>query len=222
MMSRTDKPASPKQLTYLRDLAQQTGTSFTLPKSSTEAKAEIDRLLRLKGTSVPPIEDAKSEADPTYAPAVRDDEISGYGSSAHWRGSDTVADDPLCLCGHPLSKHESTGGKTSCTADDRADRDATPSYCQCAGFRDRPSVTTGAGIEVGCYTLGCEHRILSARPDGSSTRFTDHAAHPTGDSFTWLETDLERDGAGAVAAVARSYVAEAHERQAIPAPQPKC
>jgi hypothetical protein len=37
-------PASSRQLSYLRRLADQTGHTFTYPKTSREASAEIDRL----------------------------------------------------------------------------------------------------------------------------------------------------------------------------------
>ena len=37
-------PASSRQLSYLRRLADQTGQTFTYPTTSREASAEIDRL----------------------------------------------------------------------------------------------------------------------------------------------------------------------------------
>jgi Protein of unknown function (DUF3072) len=42
------KPATEKQLAYLRNLAVQKGASFTVPTSSAEASAEIDRLKALR------------------------------------------------------------------------------------------------------------------------------------------------------------------------------
>jgi Protein of unknown function (DUF3072) len=87
----TDPPTA-RQLSYLRDLAQRKGQTFVVPHSGAEASAEIERLK------------AASRQDPTerwfesvvhgpantkrragYAPAVRDDEIEGYGSTARWR-----------------------------------------------------------------------------------------------------------------------------------------
>jgi hypothetical protein len=77
------------QLSYLRDLALQTGTTFSLPRTRRQASCEIERLKKLKarrGTHV----EAHRETDPAeqpYATAVEAGEVSGYGSSATWRAS---------------------------------------------------------------------------------------------------------------------------------------
>jgi hypothetical protein len=80
-----------KQLTYLRRLAEATGTTFTPPKTTAEASREIDRLKRRprqartdvarerRGVS----DDLTRRGD---AAAVRPDEVEGFGSTARWSG----------------------------------------------------------------------------------------------------------------------------------------
>jgi hypothetical protein len=85
-------PPTPKQLRYLRTLAQRTGETFTSPATKQQASSEIRRL-RSRTTSSPA--DRRRErtavqddmASGGYATAVRDEEITGYGASAHWRES---------------------------------------------------------------------------------------------------------------------------------------
>lgn len=90
----TSQSPSAKQLRYLKSLAAQRGESFTYPATSAEASAEIDRLLaRRRGSYVERrIEREQVSRDMAArggAAAVRDSEIVGYGSSAHWAvGSD--------------------------------------------------------------------------------------------------------------------------------------
>jgi len=80
-----------KQLTYLRRLAEATGTTFTAPTTAVEASREIDRL---KGRPRQGRGDIARERravsdDLTRrgdAAAVRPDEVEGYGSTARWSG----------------------------------------------------------------------------------------------------------------------------------------
>jgi hypothetical protein len=88
------KPTS-KQLSTLRRLASQTGTSFASPKTKWDASREIRRLIALASGT-----DHRLERDtmrrerrgisvdlaerPCDATAIRDDEVTGWGSSAHW------------------------------------------------------------------------------------------------------------------------------------------
>ena len=46
----TCRAATPKQLTFLRSLALQTATTFSLPQTWRQASREIDRLKKLKLT----------------------------------------------------------------------------------------------------------------------------------------------------------------------------
>jgi hypothetical protein len=89
-MSQSEKPPSPKQLRYLRNLAEQRGESFSYPHTAAEASAEIERLKgRRRGSYVERrIEREQVSNDMAArggAAAVREEEIVGYGSSARWK-----------------------------------------------------------------------------------------------------------------------------------------
>jgi hypothetical protein len=92
-MTNSHPPRQPsqKQLSYLRDLAYSRGQTFTLPHSRAEASAEIERLRGIR-----PQNGGERRSDAyaygrvskkvlQYAPAVREEEIEGYGSTARWR-----------------------------------------------------------------------------------------------------------------------------------------
>lgn len=83
-----DKP-TPKQLRELRRLAEQTGTTFTPPRTRREASRAISAL-RARRRS-PRVERKLERRDisralqaSTLASAPRRDEIHGYGSSCRW------------------------------------------------------------------------------------------------------------------------------------------
>ncbi len=93
MTNSSPQPQKPtdKQLHYLRHLALSRGQSFTPPTTRFEASEEIERL-----KSTRPQRRVERQAEVfAYgrgiadrwggATAVRDDEIEGYGSNAHWR-----------------------------------------------------------------------------------------------------------------------------------------
>jgi hypothetical protein len=83
------KPTS-RQLAYLKSLADRTGQTFTYPRTSEQASAEINRLKRTQpSTRTERYVERKLIADqiatgPLDAARVREDEISGRGSSATW------------------------------------------------------------------------------------------------------------------------------------------
>lgn len=88
------KPTAP-QLTYLRALAAQTGTSFAYPRTMAQALREISRLKALAARRDHHLErdlarreahDVRDALDglPGQHAAIRNDEITGYGSSARW------------------------------------------------------------------------------------------------------------------------------------------
>jgi hypothetical protein len=84
-----DPKPSPKQLRLLRTLAEQRGESFAYPQTVTEADAEIKRLRgRRPGSRVEQFIErravSREMAARGGATAVRDSEITGYGSSARW------------------------------------------------------------------------------------------------------------------------------------------
>jgi hypothetical protein len=83
------KPTS-KQLNYLRVLADKTGTSFAYPQTINDASIEIRRLKALPRSGAG---DAQRErhavqrdlqSRPEDATAVRERDVTGYGSTARW------------------------------------------------------------------------------------------------------------------------------------------
>ena len=87
--------ATSKQLRFLRTLAEQTGTSFTPPATTHEASREIKRLQALQSGRTP--EQRRLERDTARQERheisaarrgdnaqIRDDELSGHGSTATW------------------------------------------------------------------------------------------------------------------------------------------
>ena len=77
--------ASPEQLSYLRDLASQTGTTCTFPRNRRQASCEIERLKGLKARRGRYLEAPRLDLDPgeqPYATEQKPGEIVGYGSSA--------------------------------------------------------------------------------------------------------------------------------------------
>lgn len=90
-MPKHDSKPTARQLRYLRQLAEQTGTTFIPPATRHQASREIERLRqRAPSALFQRREDrqAVSRGFVTQRPAgsVRDDEISGYGSGARWAG----------------------------------------------------------------------------------------------------------------------------------------
>jgi hypothetical protein len=77
--------ASPAQLSYLKDLASQTGTTFTFPRSGYQAGREIKRLKALKARRGRYLETPREELDPAelpYATEQKPGETIGYGATA--------------------------------------------------------------------------------------------------------------------------------------------
>jgi hypothetical protein len=87
--SSAGKPTS-RQLAYLKNLANRTGQTFTYPQTSRQASAEINRLKQAQPSSrTERYVERTLIADqiatgPLDAARVREDEISGRGSSATW------------------------------------------------------------------------------------------------------------------------------------------
>ena len=83
------KPTA-KQLAYLRTLTHRSGQTFTPPRTRADASREIQRLRAATPSDAGAqrrerrdIRDALSRGAGTGA-AVREDEISGYGSTCRW------------------------------------------------------------------------------------------------------------------------------------------
>lgn len=82
-----DTKPTAKQQQYLRSLAQRTATTFTPPKTKGQASTEIKRLKALGSSSRHERDEdrqAIAAAARGGAVAVRDEEITGHGSSATW------------------------------------------------------------------------------------------------------------------------------------------
>lgn len=83
------RPATPKQLRLLRQLAASRGTTFVVPESSAEASRQIERLLARRPQSRTERSWDERVAGPAPergdAARVRAEEITGWGSSARWR-----------------------------------------------------------------------------------------------------------------------------------------
>ena len=86
-MTASQSTPTTRQLGFLRSLAEQTATTFVHPKTRAQASAEIGRLLRLRKSAAPDRDGhANDRAEAvTYATALHDDEIVGFGASATWR-----------------------------------------------------------------------------------------------------------------------------------------
>jgi hypothetical protein len=77
--------ASPAQINYLKDLALQTGTTFTFPRSGYRAGREIERLRALKQQHGRYLETTREELDHAelpYATEQKPGETIGYGATA--------------------------------------------------------------------------------------------------------------------------------------------
>jgi hypothetical protein len=141
----TRRSSTRKQLRYLRVLAEQTGTTFTPPTSSTEASREIDRLAALKRERGTHRELPDSTEQCVYATAPEPDETSGWGSSATWRSSSP----PRAATARPSGVGERTElARYSVSAGERV------IYGQridgCVRITDRPASGTGRSCLVEC------------------------------------------------------------------------
>ena len=89
---------TPKQQRYLRVLAEQTGTSFTPPKTKAEASQEIERLLARgrdsRADQTRARRQVQADLQTGYGDSVRHQpsETTGYGSSARWAHRDDNAE----------------------------------------------------------------------------------------------------------------------------------
>ncbi len=88
-VSETSEKPRADQLRDLRRLANACGETFAYPTTSAEAEAELERLRgRAKSSFAERAVDrravGRAMAERGGAARVRDSEIVGYGSSAHW------------------------------------------------------------------------------------------------------------------------------------------
>ena len=149
-----NKP-TPRQLRYLKSLAERTGQTFTYPHTFAEAGREIDRLkgVRPESRAERRIE-RKDIADqlatgPVDSARVREDEISGRGSSATWAHN----------------RH----------------REPTPTSDRSAPKRSTPVV--GKRTELARYTVAEGERVLYGQRVDGVVRVTDRPATSGGRCF---------------------------------------
>jgi hypothetical protein len=148
-----NKP-TPRQLSYLRRLAERTGQTFTYPHTFAEASREIDRLKQTRPSPNAELEIEREIADAIAvgerdAARVRDDEISGHGSSATWAHN--------------------------------RDREPQPSSDRPAPKRTTPVV--GKRTELARYTVAEGERIVYGQRIDGVVRVTDRPATPGGRAY---------------------------------------
>ena len=88
----TPKPPSPRQLNYLKALANRAGQTFTYPKTSRGASREIQRLKGVRPSSRIELEierldlaaEQAARAANCDVPVNLDTEVAGHGSTATW------------------------------------------------------------------------------------------------------------------------------------------
>lgn len=86
----SDKPPTPKQLAFLKALAQRTGQTFATPRTRRDASAEIRRLKATPADSQFERKIERDEIADAISSGARDsvrvarNEVTGYGSSATW------------------------------------------------------------------------------------------------------------------------------------------
>jgi hypothetical protein len=95
---------TPRQLNYLRILAEQTGTTFTLPKTFAQAGRTIEAMKERQRTPRRDIQRERREITHGMATRrgdaaqVKPDELSGYGSSATWAKTEEPAGPRVVHC----------------------------------------------------------------------------------------------------------------------------
>jgi hypothetical protein len=186
------RPATRKQLAYLRALANSTGQTFAYPRTARAASLEIDRLLNAPPSSPTEIRvERKQIADaiatgPADSSRVTDDEIVGYGSSATWAH------------GRP--------GQPTRPAPPAGPTEPTRSTAPVVGSR----------TELGRYTLpDGEQRVLYGQRVNGTVRVSD-VSQTRGKRAYLVERGLEQDGRSALNALIVDYLAEAQRLGRVP------
>jgi hypothetical protein len=179
-----------RQLQFLKSLADRTGQTFTYPKTSAQASAEIDRL---KHTRPESRSDRRYErkliADQVATglnnTAVQSDETTGYGSDAVWR------------------QHRQPPEQIS-SSHRPAPRKTTPAV--------------GERVELARYTVATGgERVLYGQLVDGRVRVTDRPAGPVDEQHRahLVENDLESKAE--LDALVADYLALAQQLQVVPA-----
>lgn len=156
-----NKP-TPRQLRYLKTLADRAGQTFTYPRTSAEASREIRRLKTTKAESRTEryierkqIADQIATGPVDDTTRVRDSEISGRGSSATW-----------------VQNH-----------------DQEPTVAPDEPPRARRAPAVGKRTELARYRISDGERILYGQRVDGVVRVTDRPAGPGGRSYL-IEREL--------------------------------
>ncbi|HLB22190.1 MAG TPA: DUF4326 domain-containing protein, partial [Solirubrobacteraceae bacterium] len=223
---------------YLRDLAQQTGTTFTYPRNSGQASREIARLKALRDAGSLPTSFGEHDCpaqELAYATATRPDEVCGYGSETSWQNP-TAPEDPATprqlgflrdlakqtgeSCDPPTNKTEAGKEIKRLLAlrEEASPTGADGEHAQRAAVAKtaaRPDSRVGERAELARYSLSSGERILYGQRIDGSVRITDEPA--AGEGRTYLvETGLERDGNDAMTALVADYVQQAGQHDVVP------
>ncbi len=139
-MATSARRPTPRQLSYLKSLAERTGQTFTYPATSGDASREIARLTNTRPSTRTERRIERQliadeiAAGPADAARVRDDEISGHGSSATWlqnRPQDPPpVPDPGARTSRATSRRSASGRSWRATQWPRASGSSTASGSQ--------------------------------------------------------------------------------------------
>ena len=180
------KPASPRQLSYLKNLADRCGQTFTYPHTAAEASREIQRLKNAKASSRSErylermqIADQVATGPVHDAARVHQDEIAGHGSTATWTHN----------------------------------RDRQPAAVEPEAARRGTPPNVGARVELGRYETSEGDRIVYGQRIDGVVRVTDRPAGPGGRSYL-VERGLETSDE--LAALVADYIAQAKKLGRVP------
>src|ERR1700722_9540581 len=183
-------PASSRQLSYLRRLADQTGQTFTYPTTSREASAEIDRLKNTprQSRSERRVERELSsdlaEVSAGGGTRVHEDETTGYGSDATWAQNRQAPE-------RIVSSHRPP--------------------------RRMVGPTLGERRELGRYTVGAGERILYGQRIDGIVRITDRPADKVTTTNRAYLVESAGDSKAELDAIVADYLHQAARLQVIPA-----
>jgi hypothetical protein len=173
------RPATPKQLRYLKTLADRSGQTFTYPKTAADASREIHRLqTATPSTRTERYLERKAIADqiatgPVHDGArVQEHEISGHGSSATWTQN----------------------------------REQEPPSTEPAATATRNAPAVGARTELGRYPTAEGERIVYGQRIDGVVRVTDRPSGSGGRCYL-VERGLETNAE--LQALVADYIAQA-------------
>jgi hypothetical protein len=224
-MSRSST-ATPRQLAYAKTLAEQTGTTFVMPKTTAQASREIKRLLALKTNSKGSalIDDctddqlslaSASDATPHYGTEPAPEEIQGYGSTATWRRTSSI--EPPATDKQLAFIRDLAGKAGSPVPEPATRRQASREIDRLLTLtltRERQEAEAQPS-RVAAYTVGSESRVLRATRLDAGLRLVDEPDGAAGERYV-IERELQMEDAAELDALVGDYLAQAQTLQAIP------